>query len=67
VRFDSDPFIYNNHFSSVISVTKQATYSNSTFKIPYDQIDALTQRSFFIDRTLLIKNYNFLLEFFFFN
>lgn len=64
VRFDSDPFIYNNHFSSVISVTKQATYSNSTFKIPYDQIDALTQRSFFIDRTLLIKNYNFLLEFF---
>jgi hypothetical protein len=52
------------HFSSIVSITKQATYSNATFKVPLDQINALTQRSFFIDKTMLENSYNLLLEFF---
>jgi hypothetical protein len=62
IRFNSDPYIYNNHFTSVVSITKQATYSNATFKIQSDQVNALTQRSFFIDRSLLTNNYKILLQ-----
>lgn len=62
VRSSVDPYIYNDHFSSVVFITKQATYSNSAFKIQLDQVDALTERSFYIDRNLLLKNYNLLIE-----
>jgi hypothetical protein len=62
VRLNNEPYIYNTHFFSVILVTKQATYSNAMFKINLNQIDSLTQRSFFIYKNLLYKNYKFLLE-----
>jgi hypothetical protein len=62
VRFGADPYIYNTHFSSIVSIMKQATYSDATFKIQLEQVDVLTQRSFYIDRSLLLKNYNLLLK-----
>ena len=62
IRFEIDPYIYNVHFSSIFSVMKQATYSNSTFKIPSDQLNVLTQRNVYIDKNLLLISYNLLLE-----
>lgn len=62
VRFGTDPYIYNNHFFSVISITKQAAYSDATFKIQLDQVNTLAERSFFIDRNLLSKSYDSLTE-----
>ncbi len=62
VRFNIDPYIYNTHFYSIVSITKQATYSNSTFKVEVDQIHTLTQRSFYIDKNLLLNSFKILLE-----
>jgi hypothetical protein len=61
-RFDTEPYIYSAHFSSIVSITKQATYSDATFKIQRDQVDSLTQRSFFVDRSLLLNSYNSLIR-----
>lgn len=61
IRFGTDPFIFNTHFISIFAITKQATYSNSTFKISFDQVNSLTQRSFFISKDLLLKNYKMML------
>lgn len=61
-RFGVDPYIYNTHFSSVVFITKQATYSDATFKIQLDQVGVLTERSFYIDRNLLLKGYDLLIK-----
>lgn len=53
VRSGNEPYLYNSHFSSIFLITKQATYSNSVFRVPFEQIDLLTQRGAYVDRHLL--------------
>jgi len=62
VRSANECFAYNKHFFSLIEITKRAKYSNSYFKTPIDQISILQERSLFIDRNLLEKNFFFLLK-----
>jgi len=62
VRSANEFFAYNKHFFSLIEITKRAKYSNSYFKTPIDQISMLQERSLFIDRSLLEKNFFFLLK-----
>lgn len=61
VRSKTEFFSYNNHFSSLIEVTKKARYSNSHFKIPIEQLGVLYERFTYIDRELLLRSWLLLL------
>lgn len=61
VRSDAEFYSYNAHFGSIIQVTKQAKYNNSTFKISIDHVTKLLNRSVQIDRSLLNNSFKLLL------
>lgn len=56
VRSNTEFYSYNNHFSSLFEVTKKASYSDSRFKIPVNQLGVLYERYTYIDRILLKKS-----------
>jgi hypothetical protein len=62
VRSNIEFYAYNLHFSSIVEITKKAKYSNSHFKISTERLDALSERSVYIDRSLLKKNFDYLLK-----
>lgn len=62
IRSQNEIYLYNSHFSSIMLMNKEATYSSATFKAPSEQVEVILQRNVYLDRELLIKSYKLLLE-----